>query len=206
MCPELMRPEEVASCRWLGYTLVKGVTHPHRAITAQTSGGDDLSGAHGRLVQQFGGVDTTPECYNPDSILGFGGFARWVRFISPDARPNVFGLDWSLTERPHIGVATSALEVALVASRVRDYGIPAGDELVLLTPRMTELPVMAQWRRSEGLVCVGDWADAPKRFYPRTGFCPKCGQWTFIRQSWRYCYQCGANPRNTWRLHGLEER
>lgn len=205
MCAELMRPEEVPGCRWLGFTLIKGVTNPHRAITAQSTGGDDLSGAHGRLVQQFGGVDSTPECYNPQSKVGFGGFVRWVRFLNPTGGQGVFGLDWSLNEPPHIGVATSALEVALVASLVRAFGVPGGDELVLLTPRMTELPIMEQWRHREGLICVGDWADAPKRFHSGTGFCPKCGQWTFICPSWRYCHQCGADPHHVWRAYGLEE-
>ncbi len=203
MDASLMRPDEAATCRWVGCAFRKGVTHPRRGISVIAAGDDDLSGLHGTLIQPYGGVDETPRCYDRDAPVGFGGFVRWVRFDRPDGRA-ILGIDWSPGDLPTIGVGTSALEVALVARAIFRC-IARGDaELALLTPRMTEEEIMREWRSSEGLVTVQNWSDAVGRFSPGTDFCPACGQRTFSDPTYRFCHQCGADPHHVWRHHGLE--
>lgn len=203
MDASLMRPNEAATCRWVGCEFRKGVTHPRRCITAIAKGDDALSGLHGTLIQPFGNVDPTPRCYDRDAPVGFGGFVRWVRFERPNGRA-ILGIDWSPSDLPTIGVGTSALEVALVARAIDRSIVDGDDELALLTPRMTEEEIMRAWRASEGLVTVQHWSDAVGRFSPGTEYCPACGQRTFSDSTFRFCHQCGADPHHVWRHHGLE--
>lgn len=194
-----MRPDEADRCRWVGWTFLKGVVDPARGIVAWAEGGD--SGLHGEIVQRFGGVDPNPRCYDRDAPIGFGTFARVVRFVPPDGGPCVLGVDWSLVEPPHIGVATAASRVAEVAATLVADDTAAEDELALLNCRMCEDVENEAWRLADGLVTVRDWARAA--FAPRTDRCPTCGRRTFADPTFRFCFHCSLpNPGGP---HGLED-
>lgn len=190
-----MASEEAATCRWVGWTITKGVVHPERDIVSWADEGTGVSQQHGHLIQRYGEVDPCPRCYDRDATVGFGGFIRVNRFTRPDGLARVFGVDFSRAEPRTIGVATSVLDVALVAAMAVDHGTPRGDELALLTWTMWERPEREAWRRREGLVTAGDWANALRdRFYSGSPFCPGCGERT-MEPGFRFCHQCGCDPR-----------
>lgn len=190
-----MDPAEAAACRWVGWTITKGVVHPDRDLVAWADEGTGVSQQHGHLIQRYGGVDPCPRCYDRDAPVGFGGFIRVNRFTRPDGNARVFGIDFSRAEPRTIGVATSALDVALVAAMAVDHGTPRGDELALLKWTMCEHPEREAWRRREGLWTAGDWATALRtRFVAGSPFCPGCGEKT-MEPGFRFCHQCGSDPR-----------
>lgn len=194
-----MRPEEVATCRWIGWTITKGVIHPERKIVAWADEGTGVSQQHGHLIQRFSGVDACPRCYDRDAAVGFGGFVRVNRFTHPSGSSTIFGVDWSRVEPAVIGVATSVLRVAQVAALAALHGTRSEDELVLLGWTMCETPDRQSWRQHHGLVAVGDWANALyDRFAPGSPHYPACAERT-MEPGFKFCHQCGCDPRD---IHG----
>lgn len=197
-----MTPEDADACRWIGFGIGKGVTHPGRDISAYGIPRRLRSALHGELVQPFGGADTTPACYDRASARGFGGFLRWVWFAGPRGNDDALGVDWSLAEAPHIGVATRATIVCTLARTLVRHGVPERAELALIGPAMCESPDDAAWRHADGLVAVRDWSAALDRFGRGTGWCETCGRGSFLARDYPFCSHCGTRrPGGT---HGLE--
>lgn len=205
MDAERMRPEEAATCRWIGYGVGKGVTDAVRGVTAFAVPERLVSALHGELIQPFGGVDASPACYEHTSPLGFGGFIRWVAFAGPHGEL-VLGVDWSLVEAPHVGVATRAEQVAAVARTLTKHGVPHRAELVLLNCRMCENKEEHTQRLSEQLLTVADWSRAGYRFAPRGVLCPRCAHPTFTDVHFQFCHACGEPHPFQGDTHGLEIR
>ncbi len=205
MDAERMRPEEAATCRWIGYGVGKGVTDAVRGVTAFAVPKRLVSALHGELIQPFGGVDVSPTCYEHTSPLGFGGFIRWVVFAGPRGEL-VLGVDWSLVEAPHVGVATRAERVAAVARTLMKHGVTSDTELALLNCRMCEDEERHARRLHEHLVTVADWSRAANRFAPRGVLCPRCAHPTFTDVLFRFCHSCGESLPMQGDTNGLENR
>lgn len=192
-----MTDEARAQCRWIGYGIGKGVTHPEHELSVFAVPEDLICGLHGELVQGFTHipVDSTPACYELDAPLGFNGFVRWVYFTDPKRQHDIFGVDWSLNLPRSGGVATSMTMIERIARIVIAHGIPRHTELVLLTADMCEPPVLEQWRRQRGLKTLEDWVALSKKlFAPRGGYCPRCGLDTFTFGRPMFCTRCGCRP------------
>lgn len=186
-----MRPDEAASCRWVGFGLGKGVTSLNRDTSVFGVPGKMGSGWHAELVKDFQEVDPAPLCYEPHHTKGFADFARWVYFANPAKTGDFVGVDFGLKERPTAGVAETMYRVAQIAKAGLRHGLPGETELVLLHPRMIELPELTQLRQSLGLIRVADWAiNGERLFAPLTGTrCPACGLNTRGAE-YRFCYRC----------------
>ena len=186
-----MRPHEAATCRWVGFGLGKGVTSLSRDISVFGVPGKMGSGWHAELVKEFPEVDPAPLCYEPKHTKGFADFARWVYFANPAGTGDIIGVDFGLKERATAGVAETMYRVAQLAKAGLRHGLPAATELVLLHPRMIELPELTQLRQSLGLIRVVDWAtNGEQLFAPLAGSrCPACGLNT-RGPEYRFCYRC----------------
>ncbi|MBX9694767.1 MAG: hypothetical protein K2Z81_20435 [Cyanobacteria bacterium] len=190
-----MTDEDRKDCRWIGFGAGKGVTSPKRDTTVFAVPTVLTRGMHGELVQEFSGVDPLPRCYEPDHDLGFDDFVRWIYFANPNIDDGVFGLDFSMIERPTAGVADSVLRVATVAKVAARHGIPVESELALLNPRMVEPPEAFDWRMSRGLHRVKDWIVLGEQLFGANGlYCPRCGN-SERRSDIRYCPCCGCKPQ-----------
>ena len=202
MLPDYMRPNERTACRWVGFGIGKGVTHPEKNLSILALSRQIHTGLHGELVKGLPGVDLPPRCYDDDHQLGFGGFFRWSYFADPSGTHDVFGLDWSLVYRLSAGVANSMLCVETVARAVIAHGIPATTELVLLNCRMCEDRPIQALRERLGLITVGDWGEHGDRcFGPDSGRCPRCGLDT-MKGKTMFCYRCGCKPELFWQEKG----
>ncbi len=193
---ERMREDERKDCRWIGFGIGKGVTHPRAGITVFAVPRDLVSGLHGELIQGFDGIETdpTPGCYEPDADPGFGGFVRWVLFADPDGRRDVLGVDFSLALTDRGGVATAMLTVAEVAAVVMAQGMKPKTEVALLNCRMCEPAELAEWRRENGLATLDDWAAKRDVFLRSDCFCPRCGLPLPEGDSADFCGRCGCRP------------
>lgn len=203
MAAERMRDDERADCRWIGFGIGKGVTHPRFGITVFAVPKDLASGLHGELIQGFDGiaVDQTPACYEPDADPGFGGFVRWVLLADPDRKCDVLGIDFSLALADRGGVANSMLTVAEISEIVMSQGIPGDTEVALLNCRMCEPSELKNWRLTNDLVTLHDWSLSRLRFQPGSAQCPRCGMPTLGDSSVRFCFRCGCRPPLIWSRH-----
>lgn len=192
MDPALMRGEEKDVCRWVGYGFSKGVTSPALVVTVFGTPTKMHSGWHGEMIQGFPGVDPNPACYAPDHEKGFADFVRWVYFASPDTDKGVLGIDFSLSERATAGIADSLKRVVEVARVCVEHGIPADIELVLLNPRMCEVPCLTELRKQLGLHTIADWLGKAETLFGDNGkHCHVCGLPTRDAE-FLFCYRCGA--------------
>ena len=200
MDPERMAPEDRRACRWLGYGIGKGVTHPKHGLSVFAVPETLVSGLHGELVQGFGGipVDPTPACYEPGADPGFGGFIRWVLFADPGRTRDILGIDFSLGLQERAGVANAMLTVAATARTLRTHGIPAGTEVVLLDAKMREPTELGDWRAANRLISVADWSDGLPRFLSGGNQCPRCGLQTLDDPHAIFCARCGCRPALLW--------
>lgn len=202
-----MSPTDVARCRWIGFGIGKGVTHPHRDISIFAIPTELTRGLHGELIQGFPDVDPVPLCYDGlNHVHGFGGFIRWVHFANPKGGPGIFGIDWSIVERPTAGIATSWRSVAQLVVIVTRHGIPRDTEVVLLNWRMCEEPEIEHLRQSLGLGTIDDWMSRGHGLFgPASDHCPRCGIRT-LQNFPRYCFRCGCEPRRFWEVRSLSDR
>ncbi len=143
-------------CRWLGFGIGKGVTDPERNISVFGLPEIMTAGLHGLLIQGFPGVGTSPECYEQNDVLGFGGFVRWVYFANPGGGNGILGIDFSLCAWSGAGVANTMFSVSRLAKTCLEHGISPQDQLVLLNCRMIEEPCVFSWRQSLGLCCASN--------------------------------------------------
>lgn len=199
MDAHVMRAEDAATCRWIGYGIGKGVTHPQTETTVFGVPRELRSGLHAELVAGFSDVDPFPLCYDDRAhVFGFGGFVRWVYFADPSGGPGVFGLDWSIAARPTSGVAHAMIAVAAIARIAAEHGIPPDAELALLNWRMCEELVITALRERMALRTVADWnTRAPAYFRRGSGYCPRCGLRTLAHRE-RFCSRCGCDPARFW--------
>lgn len=188
-----MRPEDVATCAWVGFGIGKGVTHPVLGLTRYAVPNELRRGIHAELLADRIDVDPYPRCYDLDGHdKGFGAWVRWVYFADPDGGPGVFGIDFSLACRATSGVATTMLTVATIVRAAVADGILADAEVALLNPQMCEEPALCMLRHGLGLVIAGDWiAHASSRFGLHGAHCPRCGLATRTHDV-RYCNRCGC--------------
>jgi hypothetical protein len=189
----VMKPEEVAICKWVGFGIGKGVTSTSQDLTIFGIPGRLGSGWHAELVKGLPGVDPSPLCYMPEHKLGFGDFVRWVYFADPHNQGDYFGVDFGLTERSTAGVGESVIRVASVARHALAHGVPGNTHLVLLGPRMIEEEVVTSFRQRLSLHTVNDWADRGASYFSNESgpYCWKCGLDT-RKPQFRFCYRCGA--------------
>lgn len=187
----VMSAEDVTACRWVGFTFGKGLTSPRHGMSVFGVPGKSGSGWHAELVKGLPTVDPSPLCYQADHKLGFDDFVRWVYFAAPADEGDVFGVDFSLLERPTAGVADSVVRVADVAKHALRHGIPGHVELALLNPRMIEEAPIADFRKGLGLHSVSDWAAKAAELFAEGGTrCTKCGLDT-RHPPFRFCFRCG---------------
>ncbi len=193
MDPSMMRPEEIAHCKWVEFGIGKGVTSANHNLSIFGVPGKLGSGWHGELVKGFPGIDPTPRCYEPDHQFGFGDFVRWVYFADPKGGGDYFGVDFGLTERATAGVGDSVLRVSHTARIALEHGVPANVSLVLLGPRMIEEAVVTAFRLELGLNTMADWAERGKELFDRENGprCWKCGLDT-RKPLFQFCYRCGG--------------
>jgi hypothetical protein len=198
MDPSEMTDEERATCHWMNFGMGKGVTCPVSDISVYMILDKRHSGLHGTLIQGLGNVDTSPACYERDSILGFGAFVRWVYFQPQQKRPGILGIDWSLGHGPTMGVADSMKRVYAVARSCAAHGVPPETELALVNYRVCEDPLHHAWRERTGLVTVRDWCEKGGALFGRGScHCPQCGS-TTLNETTNFCYRCGCEPRLLW--------
>ncbi len=156
------------TCRWIGFGIGKGVTHPMMDISVfgikRIIGPNDddkiMKGLHGKMMQGFKDIPVDPvhRCYKDDHELGFGGFIRWVSFFHPE-KNGFLGIDYDRTERPTSGVACSMQEVYEVVRILARHGFPKDYEVVMLNGRMHEDPESTAWRKEHELVTLRDWIE-----------------------------------------------
>jgi hypothetical protein len=194
----VMRREERETCRWLGFPIVKGVTHPERNISAFAHLHNLASALHAELAAGFPDVhvDPTPLCYAPEHHFGFGGFVRWAYFVNPEGGAGFMGIDWSYHLRPTGGVAHSMRRVSQTVRALARHGLPLDEEIVLLNGRMCESPYLEDWRQAVALVTVRDWLKrGPVLFRKGSTRCPRCGQPTMRDRQAKFCSFCGCQPQ-----------
>jgi ribosomal protein S27AE len=193
--PSRMRLQDRRICRWIGFGLGKGVTHPERDLSVFTSPPHIRSAAHGEMIQGFRGirVDPSPFCYEALHRDGFGGFVRWASFADPVGGPGFLGIDWSYRLRPTGGVAHTMLRAWQTCRALADHGFPRNAEVVLLNWRMIEIIVLQEWRRAYGLITLQDWLEKGRAYFAqRSRFCPRCGSASMNNPHMRYCGSCGC--------------
>lgn len=199
MLRRLIPESERENCRWIGYAIAKGVTHPEQRISVVAAPGRLPCGLHGELVQGFRAirVDPIPLCYeNVDHKHGFGGFVRWVYLIPRNNRPGYIGIDWGYTLRSTGGVANTMKRVVEVSRVLLAHGLHRVSKVVLLGPRMLENPAWRKWRLESGLITLADWCGLGANYFLRSSeFCPRCGTRAFEQISARYCFACGCNQK-----------
>jgi len=185
-------------CRWLGFGIWKGVTHPERDISVFAAPDRLKSGLHGELIQGFRGipVDQTPTCYEAGQKHGFNGFVRWSFFNHPEAERAIIGIDSSYYVAWNGGVAHTMCRLTEVACALARHELSHQCEVVLLDWRMTEHPRLETLRHELDLVTLGDWiTKGPQLFMSPGPHCPRCGFRTFEEISRRFCSLCGCDPR-----------
>lgn len=199
--PELMRADDVARCRWVGWGLTKGVTHPLEGTTVLAKMGELVCGMHAQMLQGLPNIDPPEGCYDKDKrVQGFGGFIRWVYFAPKETeQQGIVGIDWSQEEPKDAGVARHVDEVVCLARHLANAGIDENSELVLLNCRMCEYPELTAWRHQHRLVSMSDWAqrevqmvwknDSPD--YPSTPVAPPPPR-PPVRPRWKFCPNCGG--------------
>lgn len=199
MDPARMERGDVATCRWIGHGIGKGVTSTRQDLTIFGIPSELKSGFHAELIRDFERVDPFPLCYDMlGHIYGFGTFIRWVHFADPAGGPGVLGVDWSLSARKTAGVANGMTTAARIFSTAMRHGIPAHAEGALLNWRMCEDPVITAWREDTGLRTIADWCThGPLLFAPWQERCPRCGLRT-ITATTQFCTQCGCKPDLWW--------
>lgn len=151
----------VQSCRWIGFRIGKGVTHPLKDITVfDRTREESKKGLHGTLIQGFEDIPVDPEsrCYTEDRDLGFGGFIRWSSFSHP-FETGFLGIDCDSAKSPTSGVARSVQEVYEVVRVLARHGFPKDYEVVMLNDHMCEDPASTAWRKEHGLVTLRDWIE-----------------------------------------------
>ncbi len=196
-----MHPASVQGCRWVGYGIGKGVTHPRRNITVFAIPQELTSGLHGDLVQGFDEVpvDPTPFCYESSATIGFGGFVRWVLFADPKRTQNILGIDFSLVVNEHAGVATTVLRILQTVETIACHGIASHTEIALLNTRMREPHSLFAWRKRCRLLTLQDWLDKGPILFQKPGIhCPRCGLRTLNDPTAVYCSRCGCKPTLIW--------
>lgn len=193
--PSMMRVEDVAACRWLGFRALKGVTDPARDVTIVSEPHEGRRGLHADLVAGLDSVDAYPLCYDLKGHRhGFGGFVRWIYLSDPSGRQDVLGLDFSLDSRPTSGVAVTVRSAARTTAALIRHGLPPETAIALLDPRICEEPGVTAMRETSGLHVAADWLErAPALFREGSPSCPRCGQRTLDGQP-RFCHACGCNP------------
>lgn len=149
-----------AACRWLGFSIGKGVTNPAKNITVFGIARGSKKGLHGKLIQKLEDIPVDPEsrCYADDHELGFGGFIRWASFSRPFVT-GFLGIDRDSTKRPTSGVARSVQEVYEVVRVLDLHGFPKEYEVVMLNDHMHEDAGSTTWRKEHGLVTLRDWIE-----------------------------------------------
>lgn len=205
---EQMRPEDRKDCRWIGYGISKGVTHPREGVSVFGIPEKLASGLHGKLIQGFEHipVDSTPACYEPTAPHGFNGFIRWVFFTDPYRVHDVLGIDFSLMLSPTSGVAIDMLTVAKTVAVLATQGISPQVEVALLNAKMCEPEGYRKWRKLEQLVTVHDWSERGQTlFRPDGTHCPRCGAETLSDRATVYCTHCGCKPSLIWTRHGYAQ-
>ncbi len=204
---EQMGVDDQKHCRWIGYGISKGVTHPDERLTVFGVPEKLASGLHGKLIQGFEHipVDSTPLCYEPTSPRGFNGFIRWVFLTDPHRVHDVLGIDYSLMLSPKSGVAIDMPTVAKIVDVLVRQGIAPGVEVALLNAKMCEPEALRAWRRFKKLVTVRDWSERGQTlFHPPGPFCPRCGMATLLKPTDTYCSHCGCKPSLIWARHEYE--
>lgn len=199
----------LASCRWVGWGITKGVTHRTNRVSVLGTPDTMKQGLHAELVQGFADVDEPAQCYEPHAPKGFGGFIRWVYFTDPDdpcLEGGVIGIDWNgggNQTTPTSGIATSMTDVMAVAQCLIEQGLSPDAELALLDWNMLEREEIRTWRRAFHLYHLEDWSRADV-FAPHGRLCVRCGSETNICH-YRHCYHCGVRFTHvSGGTHGLE--
>lgn len=192
----LMKPQHRKQCPWIGYGILKGVTHPKKEISVigfVPSRGGEISGLHGALIQSFSGVDSVPQCYDKGKkrmVHGFGGFIRWVYFSDPEGGPGVFGIDFSLALTQIEGVAISVQAAAEVMNVAIAHGIPKNAQGVLLRWNMCPHSSTTDMCQTRGFLTVRDWTKKTPKLLTSKTMCPRCGlsrDPLFV-----FCVHCGC--------------
>lgn len=184
-------------CRWNGFKLTKGVTN-HRHDSSFVSCHDDQHPSlHAKLLEGRDDVDPAPLCYNRGHIKGFGGWKRWVFLFNdlPDgSAANYFGLDYCSTMPPTAGVITDINGLIDTVEAAWRHGIPGDAIVVLLGPKMAEVPWPA------GLKTVSWWANARNLINSKGGLMAFRGDSNYYGQDQREtvpCQGCGETVKNS---------